>query len=142
LYITSACGTLVEPTDGDPVALVAANRICSLLLLVVINPVTVSLASLRTKLALSIPSSVAALTLVNPLPLPVNVLVPMLMFPKLLVILPEFSAPVPVMLAWCCVTLDTVILALGIFPLVKLLAFNAVKFVPIPLNPVVPVNDN
>ena len=40
-----------------------------------------------------------ALRSVSPLPLPVNVLVPMLMLPNPLVILPLFNAPVPVILA-------------------------------------------
>ena len=40
-----------------------------------------------------------ALIVVNPLPTPVNMLVPMLMLPKPVEMLPEFSVPVPVILA-------------------------------------------
>ena len=56
------------------------------------------------------------LRVVRPLPLPVNVFVPMLMLPKPPAMLPLTSIPVPVILAWCCVTFDTLILALSNVP--------------------------
>ena len=77
--------------------------------------------------------------LVNPLPLPVNVSVPMLMLPKPLVILPLFSAPVPVMLAWCCVTPVEAIRASGIVPVLKLVALSDVKPLPLPEKILVPM---
>ena len=81
---------------GLPVELCVDNLNCSsLFLFAVISPVYVSLALLRKNAVLSIPSSVVASTLVSPLPLPVNVLVPMLTLPNPLLILPASSAPVP-----------------------------------------------
>ena len=61
------------------------------------------------------------------------------MLPNPLVILPLFNAPVPVILAWCCVMLEAAILASGTVPLDRLLALRAVNEVPTPANPVVPV---
>ena len=55
------------------------------------------------------------------------------MFPNVVVILPEAKIPVPVICAWCCVILEAAIRPSGTVPLVNWLAFNAVRFVPIPL---------
>ena len=55
------------------------------------------------------------------------------MFPKPVLILPLFRTPVPVILAWCCVILVAAMRASATVPLVKLVAFSAVKLVPTPL---------
>jgi len=68
---------------------------------------------------------VSASTLVNPLPLPVNVLVPMFMLPNPLVISPAPRAPVPVRLLYV-----PSIRVFGTVPLDKLLALSACMFVP------------
>ena len=59
---------------------------------------------------------------VSPLPLPLNVLVPILTLPNPEVIEPAFNAPVPVISVWCCVIALDGTLASGIVPLVKSLA--------------------
>ena len=90
----------------------------------------------------AIPVTSLALKLVAPrltVPVAVRLDAPMLIFPNPLVILPEFSAPVPVIAAWCCVTLVCAIRASGTVPLDKLLALSAVRLVPIPPKPVVPL---
>ena len=66
-------------------------------------------------------------------PVAVRLSAPISMLPNPLVILPEFNAPVPVICAWCCVTLVEAIRASGTVPLVSCVAFSAVRFVPIPL---------
>ena len=113
---------------GELVAVVATIFNLSLSPDNVITPVAVSSALLRKKLRLSIPSSRSALTLVNPLPLPVNVLVPMLMLPKPLVMLPAFNAPDPVKLLYV-----PLIRAFATVPLDKLVALRVVSPLPLPV---------
>ena len=54
-------------------------------------------------------------------PVAVKLSAPISIAPNPLVILPLFKAPVPVILAWCCVTAPTAILAFGTVPLSMLL---------------------
>ena len=70
-----------------------------------------------------------ALSVVKPLPSPEN-MPPILILPNPLVILPLFSAPVPVISPWCCVILEEAIRASATVPLVK----NAALISPIKLS--------
>ena len=84
-----------------------------------------------------------ALSVVKPLPSPVNILEPMLMLPNPLVILPAFNAPVPVILSWCCVTFETAIRASAKVPLLMFAAailpvkLDACTSPPTPKPPVI-----
>ena len=129
------------PATPMPPPTLTAPVVVFVAALVLLNVLTPAIVCVPPSLA---PSTVPLLKLlafseVNPLPLPVNVLVPILILPNPVVILPLFNSPVPVILAWCCVTPLACILAFGIVPVLKLVAFNAVKPLPLPEKILVPM---
>ena len=108
---------LIEPDAIIPVPVISP-WCCTILVEDILSSATVPLDKLL------------ALRVDNPLPTPEKIPVPILMLPKLAVILPLSNAPVPVILAWCCVIFVATILASATDPLVS----NEASISPIRLS--------